>query len=170
MYVTLVSVPLVSQQWPTWGLNAHQPTPRPEGFRLGGLPNPAEGFKHLTRRMFVKELLGLSSGDQQPTVTAVEFKGIKHLFVPRTRNDATDNVVTVVVSGGVVATRRAADALCRMLEAIPRRRGGERTGPQVLERVRRRLPTPGPPSRGRGCVTIKLRWRPTGWRLRGWRT
>lgn len=45
-------------------------------FRLGGLPNPAEGFKHLTRRMFVKELLGLSSGDQQPTVTAVEFKGV----------------------------------------------------------------------------------------------
>jgi hypothetical protein len=47
------------------------------GFRLRGLPNPTEGFKHLTRRMFVKELLGFSSSsDQQPTVTAVEFKGL----------------------------------------------------------------------------------------------
>jgi hypothetical protein len=61
---------------------------------LGGLPNPAEGFKHLTRRMFVKELLGLSSGDRQPTVTAVEFKGIKQLFViPRTRKCTTDTVI-----------------------------------------------------------------------------
>lgn len=60
-------------------------------FRLGGLPNPAEGFKHLTRRMFVKELLNLSPGDQQRT--AVEFKGTQQsqlvmlLMVPNDRHD-----------------------------------------------------------------------------------